>query len=205
MGRWPLWVDWGRGERSEGGKDHHPETITSGRCIERFEKKERKKKQICEPIGKIPTTPLYLIPETEDLERGLGSRFWGEDVSEVVGRPIAKEDESIVVSVDDKGAVPLEISQPLDRTVGMKNAIGEGELGAGWMDQVEEWNGERSDGGILLELEGAGGPVLLLFSADARLAIVWYIRPNLNDRTGVELSGFYRGGEGELTGMRGDV
>ena len=87
----------------------------------------------------------------------------------------------------------------------MKNAIGEGELGAGWMDEVEEWNGDGSDGSVLLELEGAGGPVLLLFSADAWLAIVWYIRPDLDDRTRVELSGFYRGREGEMTRMRGDV
>ena len=85
----------------------------------------------------------------------------------------------------------------------MKNAIGEGELGAGGMDEIEEWNGERSDGGILLlELEGAGGPFLLLFSADA---IVWNIRPDLDCRTSVELSGRHRRREREMARMGGYV
>ena len=65
---------------------------------------------MCEPVREIPTTPLYLVPKAEDLERGLYSRFEGEGVSKVVGGPITEEDESIVVSVDDKGAVPPELS-----------------------------------------------------------------------------------------------
>jgi hypothetical protein len=53
---------------------------------------------------------LYLVPEAEDLERGLDSRLEGEGVSEVVGGPITEEDEPIVVSVDDEGAVPAEFA-----------------------------------------------------------------------------------------------
>ena len=112
----------------------------------------------------IPATPLYLVRKTEDLEGGLDSRLWGENI----GRPVAEEDESVVISVHDKGAVLFKISEPLDVSVGMEDAVGEGKLGAGRMDEIEEWNGEGSDGSILLEFEGAGGPALL-FS----LAIVW--------------------------------
>ena len=125
----------------------------------------------CEPGGEIPTAPLYLIREAEDLEGGFDSRLGGEDGAEV-GRPAAKEDEPIVVSVHDKRTVSSKVSEPLNAPVGMKDAIGEGELGAGGMDEIKEWNGERSDGRVLLELEGAGEPALL-FSADGSLAIVW--------------------------------
>ena len=75
--------------------------------------------------------------------------------------PISKEDEPIVVSVYDKGAVHSKVAKPLYAAVGMKNAIGEGELGAGGEDEIGEWNGEGSGGGILVELERAGGPFLL--------------------------------------------
>jgi len=95
-------------------------------------------------------------------------------MAERAGGPVTEEDESIVVFVDDKGAVLAKVSEPLDCAVGMKNAVSERKLGAGGMDEIEERNGERSDGGILGELEGAGGPVLL-FSADGGLAIVWDI------------------------------
>lgn len=123
-------------------------------------------------------------------------------MAESVCGPVAEEDEPIVVSVHDKGAVPPELSKPLDVSVGMKDAIGEGKLGAERMDEVEEWNGEGSDGSILFELEGAGRP-RLLFSR--RLAIVCDICPNLNDRTGVELPVFHRRSEREMAGMKGDV
>jgi hypothetical protein len=152
-------------------------------------------------VREIPTTPLYLIRETEDLERGLDGRLWGEDVAKVICGPVAEEDESVVVSVHDKGTIPLKISEPLDASVGMKNAVGKGKLRAGGKEEILEWNGERSDGSILLEFEGTGGPALL-FSADGRLAIVRDIRPNLNRRTSVEPPG---DGEGEMTGMKGDV
>ena len=75
-------------------------------------------------------------------------------MAEVIGRPVAEENESIVVSVHDKGAVLAKVAEPLDGSVGMKNAIGERKLRAAGMDEIKEWNGERSDGGILLELEG---------------------------------------------------
>jgi len=126
-------------------------------------------------------------------------------MAEIVGGPIAKEDEPIVVSVYDKGAVVSGVSKPLDASVGMKDAVGEGKLRAGGMDQVVEWNGEGSDGGILVEFEGAGGPALL-FSADGRLvAIVWNVRPYLNGRTGVEPSARHGRSERELARVEGDV
>jgi hypothetical protein len=125
-------------------------------------------------------------------------------MAEMVGRPVAKEDESVVVSVHDERAILAKVSEPVHSAVGMKNAIGERKLGAGGVDEIEKWNGERSDGSILLELEGAGGPALL-FSADGRLAIVWDIRPDLNCRTGVELSGRYGRGKGEMASMKWDV
>ena len=87
----------------------------------------------------------------------------------VVGGPVAEEDEPVVVSVHDKGAVLSKVTEPLDAAVGMKNAVGEGELGAGGVDEIGEWNGERDGGGILVGLEGAGGPFLLFSVA----AIVW--------------------------------
>lgn len=122
----------------------------------------------------------------------------------LAGGPVAKEDEPVVVSVHDKGAVLPIVAEPLDLAVGMKNAVGEGELGAGGVDEVEERNGERSDGGILAELEGAGGPVLLS-SVDGRLAIVWDVCPDLNGRTSVELPVPYGRGERELAVMERDV
>ena len=125
-------------------------------------------------------------------------------MAEVVGGPVTEEDESVVVSVYDKRSVVSRVSEPLDASVGMKDAVGEGKLRAGGMDQVAEWNGEGSDGGILVEFEGAGGPALL-FSADGRLAIVWNVRPYLNGRTGVEPSARHRRGERELAGVKGDV
>lgn len=88
--------------------------------------------------------------------------------------PVTKKDESVIVSVHDKGAVPSELSEPLDLTVGMKNAVGEGELRAGWMDEILEWNGESSDGGIFFKLERAGRP-FLLSSVGGRATIVWDI------------------------------
>ena len=125
-------------------------------------------------------------------------------MAEIVGGPVAKEDESVVVSVYDKGAVVSGVSEPLNASVGMKDAVGKGKLRAGGMDQVVEWNGEGSDGGILVEFEGAGGPALL-FSADGRLAIVWNVRPYLNGRTGVEPSARHGRSERELAGVEGDV
>ena len=77
--------------------------------------------------------------------------------------PVAKEDESVVVSVHDKGAVLSKVTEPLDSAVGMKNAVGKGELGAGGVDEVGKWNGEFGGGGVLAELEGAGGPFLLFW------------------------------------------
>jgi len=126
-------------------------------------------------------------------------------MAEVVCGPVAKEDEPIVVSVYDKGAVVFGVSEPLDASVGMKDAVGEGKLRAGGMDQVVEWNGEGSDGGILVEFEGAGGPALLFSADDGRLAIVWNVRPYLNGRTGVEPSARYGHSERELAGVEGDV
>ena len=123
----------------------------------------------------------------------------------MVGGPVAEEDEPVVVSVHDKGAVLSKVSEPLDSAVGMKNAVGKGELGAGGVDEIEERNGERSDGGICVELEGAGGPVLL-FSADCRrLAIVWDVRPDLDCRAGVGVPVCQGRGEGELAGVGRDV
>jgi hypothetical protein len=121
-----------------------------------------------------------------------------------VGSPIAEEDESVIVSVHDKRTILAEFSEPLDMAVGMENAIGEGELGAGVVDEILEWNGEGSDGGIVLEFERAGRP-FLLSSADGELAIVWDVSPNLNYRTRVELSGWNSGGESEMADMKGDV
>lgn len=121
-----------------------------------------------------------------------------------VGSPVTEKDESVIVSVHDKRTIFSEFSEPLDSAVGVKNAVGEGKLGAEWVDEILEWNGERSDGGISVELERAGRPVLL-FSIDGRLAIVWNIRPNLNGRTSVELSFGYSCGECDLAGMKGDI
>ena len=86
-------------------------------------------------------------------------------MAKVVRGPVAKEDESVVVSVRDKRAILSKVTEPLDSTVGMKNAVGKGELGAGGVDEIGKWNGEFGGGGILAELEGAGGP-FLLFSVD---------------------------------------
>ena len=96
-------------------------------------------------------------------------------MAKMVGGPVAEEDEPVIVSVHDKRAVLSKVSEPLDTAVGMKNAVGERKLGAGGVNEIEERNVQISDGSILVELEGAGGPSLLLFSADWRLAIVWDI------------------------------
>lgn len=159
---------------------------------------------IHEPVREIPASPLDLVRETKDLERGFNGRLWVEGVTVRVGRPIAEEDESVVVSVHDKRTVLAEPSKPLDFAVGMKNAIGEGELGAGVVDEITEWNGEGSDGGIVMKLERAGRPSLLS-SVDGELAIVWDVCPDLDYRMGVELSGCCGCGESEVTGMKGDV
>ena len=121
-----------------------------------------------------------------------------------VGRPVAEEDESVVVSIHDERTVLAIFSQPLDSAVGMKNAVGEGKLGAGGMNEILEWNGEGSDGGVFLKLERAGRP-FLLSSVGRGLAIVWDVGPDLNCRAGVGLAGDESGGEGEMAGMKGDV
>lgn len=91
------------------------------------------------------------------------------------GDPITEEDESVVVSVHDKRTILAVFSKPFDSTVVMENAIGERKLGAGCMDEILEWNGEGSDGGIVLKLERAGCPALLS-SVGRGLAIVRNVR-----------------------------
>ena len=88
-----------------------------------------------------------------------------------VGSPTTEEDESVIVFVDDESTILAVFPQPLDLAVGMKNAISEGKLGAGLVDEILEWNGEGSDGGIGLEFERAGCPILLS-SADGGVVIV---------------------------------
>ena len=86
-------------------------------------------------------------------------------MAKVVCGPVAEEDESVVVSVHDKRTILSKVTEPLEAAVGMKNAVGKGELGAGGVDEIGKWNGEFGGGGILAGLEGAGGP-FLLFSVD---------------------------------------
>ena len=127
----------------------------------------------CRPVREIPTTPLDLIRETEDLEGRFDGRLGGEgEGGKRVTSPITEEDESVVVSVRDKRTILAVFTEPLESTVGMKDAIGEGKLGAGRMDEILEWNGEGSEGRVFLKFERAGRPVLLC-SVDGRLAIVW--------------------------------
>ena len=82
-------------------------------------------------------------------------------MAKVVRGPVAKENESVVVSVHDERTILSKVTEPLDSAVGMKNAVGKGELGAGGVDEIGKRNGEFGGGSILAELEGAGGPFLL--------------------------------------------
>lgn len=131
------------------------------------------REEIGEPIGKIPAVPLNLVPEAKHLE-AFDSRLGGEGVAEAAGGPIAEEDESVVVSVGDRSPVLAIFTEPFYRAVGTEDAIGERKLGAGWVDEIVEWNGEGSDGGIVAEIEGTGGPALS-FATVGRRAIVWDI------------------------------
>ena len=114
-----------------------------------------------EPVRKIPATPLDLVRETGDQEGRFDGRLGGEGVDVRVVRPIAQEDEPVVVFVHDKRTILAVFSKPFDSVVGMENAIGEGKLGAGRMIEILKWNGEGSDGGIVLKCERAGSPGLL--------------------------------------------
>lgn len=87
--------------------------------------------------------------------------------------PIAEEDESVIVSVHDKRTILAVFPEPLDSTVGKKNAVSERKLGAEGVDEILEWNGEGADGGIFMKLERAGYPGLLLSLGWRGLVIVW--------------------------------